>query len=402
MSKHHDSMIEAISALMNQQPFFAVLLANLMKVSADDTIPTAATDGINILYNPKWFGKLTVRERVFVLAHEVMHAILMHAPRAKSWADRAVGPDFKPWSYTRWNKACDYIINQLLTTDKIGDMPHGGLRDHHIATGNDIADEIYPKIPDDEDDPNESNQPGGAHGGFDVHMPAPVGSQPVSEEELKAAVSSAANAARAQGKMPAGMERIIGEIMEPKKDWRELLRSYLTHELGNDAYTMRRLNKRMLRMFPSHPLIMPGMAGFSSSTVVIQCDTSGSVSYGPGSEGQAFINEMAGILTDGNPQYTYLLWVDAEVAGVDELPQGTPAAELMNLTPKGGGGTDMGVGFDWIIENGVDQTDGGIVHVILTDGYTPWPKWEPNWPVIVLCTTEQAGPAWANNIQLEM
>jgi predicted metal-dependent peptidase len=397
--KQHDSMIEAISALMNQQPFFAVLLANLMKVKPDETVQTAATDGVWILYNPKWFGKLTVKERVFVLAHEVMHCILQHIPRAKAWADRAVGPDFKVFSYKRWNKAGDYIINQLLTADKIGDMPHGGLRDHHIATGNDIVDEVYPKIPEDDEDKKGGGQPGGDHGGFGTHLPAPLDdSSQLSDQELKAAVSSAANAAKAQGKMPAGLERLVGEIMEPTKNWKELLRSELLQELGTDAYTMRRLNKRMLRMFPSHPLILPGTAGYSSSTVVVQIDTSGSIGQ---EEIAAFMGEVSGILTDGNPMGTIVLWVDAKVAGVDELPQGTPASELTNLKPKGGGGTDMCKGFDWIHENGIDQLPDGIVHVILTDGYTPWPNYSPGWPVIVLSSTDQKAPDWASTIHFD-
>ena len=53
-----------------------------------------------------------------------------------------------------------------------------------------------------------------------------------------------------------------------------------------------------------------------------------------------------------------------------------------------GGGTDMGAGIVWLNENGVEPD----VCVVLTDGYTPWPARAPDFPLAVLCTTDQQIP----------
>ena len=33
-----------------------------------------------------------------------------------------------------------------------------------------------------------------------------------------------------------------------------------------------------------------------------------------------------------------------------------------------------------------------IVCILITDGYTPWPKRDPDYPLIILCTTDQQCP----------
>ncbi len=44
-----------------------------------DQVPTCATDDKLLFINPEFFFKLTMDERIFVLCHEVAHAMFGHA-----------------------------------------------------------------------------------------------------------------------------------------------------------------------------------------------------------------------------------------------------------------------------------------------------------------------------------
>jgi predicted metal-dependent peptidase len=94
-------------------------------------IKTAATDGETIYYSPKFFAKLSDDEKVFVYAHEVMHAAFNHILRS---GDR----DKK-----LWNRATDAVINQMLISEGLP-IVQGGV---DIAEAiNHSAEEMYEKL----------------------------------------------------------------------------------------------------------------------------------------------------------------------------------------------------------------------------------------------------------------
>src|SRR5690606_23983989 len=110
----HSKLAKARASLIIDHPFFASILLP-MPISEDKTIPTMATDGETIRYNPEWTDSLTLDETTFVLAHETLHCVFDHMGRR---GERTPN---------RWNQAADYIINELLIKDRIGSMPAGGL-----------------------------------------------------------------------------------------------------------------------------------------------------------------------------------------------------------------------------------------------------------------------------------
>ena len=84
---------------------------------------------------------------------------------------------------------------------------------------------------------------GPAGKGFDEHLP-PGTSQGKDAGEADAGrndvewatqVTAAANAARAQGKLPAGLERILGEILEPKVDWKDKIVALFARKVGSGS-----------------------------------------------------------------------------------------------------------------------------------------------------------------------
>lgn len=58
--------------LLRKMPFYGDVLMHLVFVE-DKRVPTAATDGKTIWYNPDFLSRMKPGERNFVLMHEVFH-----------------------------------------------------------------------------------------------------------------------------------------------------------------------------------------------------------------------------------------------------------------------------------------------------------------------------------------
>ncbi len=71
---------------------------------------TAATDGKNIYVDPNYFASLSENDRLFIIAHEIMHIKFMHMLRVKDKSGNMRDLDV-------WNIATDAIINANLERD---------------------------------------------------------------------------------------------------------------------------------------------------------------------------------------------------------------------------------------------------------------------------------------------
>ena len=89
------------TALLLDHPFFGSLLFRLRSEECR-SIPTMATNGVVLRYNPAFVDTLNAATLAGVLAHEVMHPALQHHMR-RSKRDAV-----------RWNEACNFAINPLL------------------------------------------------------------------------------------------------------------------------------------------------------------------------------------------------------------------------------------------------------------------------------------------------
>ena len=71
---------------------------------------TAATDGKNVYVDPNYFESLSEDDRLFLIAHEIMHIKFMHMFRLKD-------KDGKKRDLYLWNIVTDAIINANLERD---------------------------------------------------------------------------------------------------------------------------------------------------------------------------------------------------------------------------------------------------------------------------------------------
>lgn len=318
--KTEDKILAAQTSLLWDHPFFGVLMLQLKKVQVDDPkkVDTMATDGRHLFYHPPFVDELKKDELVFVLAHEVMHNALEHHIRRQS---RKPG---------RWNDACDYAINGELVECKVGKMPERGLLEARFTGLS--AEEIY-RILDDENNGDDSAEGQGDTGGCGGTMDGCAQHDEAAKAELRAEMQTqirqaamTAKAAQA-GKLPAGVQRIIDELLMPKVDWRAVLRRFIDESSTRD-FSWAKPNRRLLPL----GLVTPGTIADGVSHIVIAVDTSGSIDDEILCD---FAAEINGAFGEGAVDRLTVIYADATVNHVEEFETGD---ELV-LHPKGGGGT---------------------------------------------------------------
>ena len=371
--------IETRSALLWKCPAFTHILFSMLNPTRGELaavfttdVPIAATDGSNLILNPEPFFALPLEERVFIVAHEIMHAILNHCgvtlPMRRSGNVKFSDGKQLPYDADQMNIAMDYVINDMLVHDKIGKFPSiGGCHDPKIATKDNNFLDTYRKIYD----PN-----GGGGKSFDMLLdPGAVGgqdptqaSQNRSQAAWDTAVAAALASAKMQGKLPSNLERLLSEIVDPTVPWQDHIRSFFARKVGSGGYDWRKPDRQLIL----RDIYAPRRSGHGCGTVVVAIDTSGSIGQ---RELNAFFGEMRGILDDVRPQRLYVIWCDAKVHKVDELED---SSEINSLKPAGGGGTAFEPVFDYVWDN--DLNPEALVY--LTDGLGSFPKSPPSYPVI--------------------
>jgi len=106
-----DKVIVARVGLLLRHPFFGNMATRLKIEACDDWCPTAATDGRHLYFNTQFFNELNNKEIEFVIAHEILHCVFDHLTRRE---------DRNPMLF---NISADYIVNNLLVRDRIGEKP---------------------------------------------------------------------------------------------------------------------------------------------------------------------------------------------------------------------------------------------------------------------------------------
>ena len=338
-----DKLTKARAKLIMGHPFWASLVCNTPLIE-DATInpPTMCTNGKWIKWSPDFVEKLTVDEVLFVLAHEVGHAMFAHMFRRR---------DRHP---VVWNIAGDYIINQVLTADNVGTMPQGGLLDAATVQGgggttDGVYDLIYQELeqqgafkgkgslPDQFDNCED-------HGGSEAEKAQ-------AEAEMKIAVQQAANAAKMCGKLGGALERFVSEALRPKVDWKAVLRRFVSMRAK-----VERSYSRPKRRFLAEDIYLPSLGGERLGEIIVAVDCSGSISS---KEIDAFAAELKAIKEDCKPEKLTVIYFHHEISKVDTFEEND---ELV-IKPNGSGGTDFAPIFSYISEQGLEP----VAIVVLTD-----------------------------------
>lgn len=379
--------IETRTAVMWRCPAFTHILFTMLCRKGDDLaalftkdVPIAATDGSNLILNPDTFFEMPLDERVFVVAHEILHCILNHCVlnhyMSRTMTVRYTDGSSLPLEHQMMNVAMDLVVNDTLIHDRIGSFPKMGVHDPSIADRNTSYLDAYRKLW--QENGNKGYGPGQVPG-FDVILAPGSGqgqdpSQAASERSQTAwntAVAAAIASAKLQGKLPGGLARLLSEVVDPQVTWQDHIRAFFARKVGGGGYDWRKPDRRLITRSP-RAIVAPQRSGNGCDTIVVGIDTSGSI-------GQrildTFFGELKGIIADLQPERVYVVWCDAAVHKADEC---TDVEDVGGLKPAGGGGTDFRPVFDWIEKEGIRPD----CLVYMTDGLGAFPAEEPRYPTL--------------------
>ena len=367
-----DRIIVARVGLLLRHPFFGNMATRLIVKNCDDWCPTAATDGRHLYYNTQFFNAMSNKEIEFVIAHEILHCVFDHITRRE---------DRIPILH---NIACDYIVNNTLVRDRIGEMVkivkcyqdfkyEGWMSEavyddlfkqaeengqEYLKQLGDLLDEHvdWEKEPEGKDNKKAKGKDGKGEG-------RPTYSKEELKkirDEIKENMISSAQAAGA-GNTPAEVQRIIKELTEPKMNWRELLRQQIQSTIRND-YTFSRPSRKGWHT----GAILPGMNFMDTIDVAIGIDMSGSIGD---SQAKVFLSEVKGIM-DEYKDYNIKLWCfDTAVYNEADFT-GDGGENLLEYDVQGGGGTDFDCNWEYMKQNDIQPKK----FIMFTDGY-PFGSW---------------------------
>lgn len=381
-------------ALGSKAPYFAPGLWALRLVESE-AVPTMAVDeGWRLYVNPSFADRLSERELVGVLWHELEHLLRAHHARA-----REMGVDRR--THRLWNLATDAAVNDgaqelgftlpegVIYPERLGLEP-GGLEEAYYRALLERAEEELSR--------GEGDGPGGEgpegegegaspppdaaawdHGsGADGlerpwELPRDHAEHPavgeVQAAQLREEVARRVlEHHRSRGTLPAGIVRWAEGVVNPVVPWQRVLRSLvrqgLRQVLGRTRASYERPHRRQAAF---GRVLMPGSYDVRPRVAVV-IDTSGSVSERMLAQALA---EVDALLSRVGAE-VWALAVDAAAA------QAQKVRRARDIELVGGGGTDMRVG----IEAALELRPKVDLVVVLTDGLTPWPAEAPRVPVV--------------------
>jgi predicted metal-dependent peptidase len=304
------------------------------KVSVDDEVPTACTNGLDVRYGRAFVDRLNDKQLAFLILHENMH---------KAYRHLVVWEKLNKKNPMLANMACDYVINLQIRdydpnqydtempTDEDGEVL--GLIDEQYR-GMD-AHQVFLLL-EKEEQGGGGGGGGGEPKGFDDHDWD--GAKELSKEEQEQVAKEIEQALRQGsilvGKMGGNVDRNISEMLTPKIDWKEALREFVkSMTQGKDQSSWRRLHKRYL----AADIIMPSSYSEKVGGITIAIDTSGSIGT---EELSQFLSEVKSICEEVSPEVIDLLYWDTHVAARETYTENELAGLVESTKPAGGGGTE--------------------------------------------------------------
>lgn len=354
---------KAMIALMANPRYEAlsgVFMIGTKTVTDDPKLPTAATNGKDVIFNRGFVDQINDAQlRAVILHEEEGHKLHRHLT-VWDWM-------FKEDAQLA-NFACDYYVNLVI---------HDANKDDGFATIMDdwLFDErfrgmscgaIYNKLKQEGGVKSLQNKWGGnPQQTADEHRWEEA--QSVSEEDKQSLAQDIEEALR-QGvlasKKSTGGDRRFDALLAPQVDWREALREFISSTCkGSDYSTYARPNRRLM----SQGIIMPTGVSEQVEELVVAVDTSGSIS---GGVLNAFLSEVVGIAKVVSPSKIRLLYWGSSVVGDEEYAP-NDFDNLPNTTkPVGGGGTDVTCVTSYMQDKQIRPQ----AAVVLTDGHL-WGGW---------------------------
>ncbi len=437
------SMEQDRQKLLTRQPFIGLILMNLELVPVPgNSLRTTCTDGRRIMMSLSFYAKLDLEERLFVMAHEAWHCVLMHGVRCQTRNQHL------------FNIAADLEIHFVLQKER---MKEPFVLPHDSAWDGLSAEEIYEKLghkpprkqkggnsPSNDGHKNPGKESEHIKGqengeGFDVHSFPGGGEQPHKdtekgkgkgdneEEKGKGGNTSSDNGEtaasdnsagessisetpawdkqsvewmrriviqatqimeRTQGHLPAHIQGIIKKLRRPELPWRDLLRQFVTSCYGG--------SRRWLppeRRYVSRRLYLPSYRD-NRMNAVMAIDTSGSTT----GDLPQFFAELSSLLNSFGKYDLTVIQCDCDIQHVETFSEAKHFPRNYQWESFGHGGTSFVPPFNYVREQRLKPD----IFIYLTDGYGNAPETKPRYPVLWVLTQDGRTPApWGRCIKLK-
>jgi predicted metal-dependent peptidase len=275
-----------------------------------------------------------------------------------------------------WNIACDHVVNALILDSGLK-LPDGAIPPIRGKTAEEVYEGLLQKQKQQQQqsgqgqgDPSKDQQQGQDWGEVRDQKGEDGGELSDSEKaeaerDANILIQQAATAAKRAGKLPAGMDKIIEQVLEPKVDWRDVLQRFIGERARSD-YSWQRPNPRYF----NRGIVLPSLDSYGIGKVVLAGDTSGSMT----SILPRVFSEIIAALEVYEEQHTQgitVLWCDTHLT--EQVVN-----DISDLKPVGGGGTDFAPVFRAV---NARHNDAKAV-VYITDGECSSFGEEPSCPVL--------------------
>lgn len=367
--------------IVKENAFFGRLLLHLPLAFAD--CETACTDGVKLIFDPKFAKRLSDRELKFVMLHEVYHCVLEHCARKEGYI---------PVIY---NIACDIVVNSfIMDMWRVKEMRLDNSKVIHLAPdgreGREYtAEEVYNMLMN--SDPRDIADQRFFQ--LDRHdMWGESNSQSLSDM-WRARIREAAKVCGSVG-VPLELKRYVDNIKHFSKcNWKQLLHDFIQRDRADYSFTAP--DRRY-----SGDIIMPSFLECEDGNKIekLWClvDTSGSVSDDAVASA---LSEIVGAVNQIGNMSGWISFFDMDVSEPVEFES---AEDVLLSEPIGYGGTSFKAIFDSLDE--YFEAEKPSVMVILTDGFAPFPDADTarGIPVIwVMIDTEVDAP-WGECVHVSM
>lgn len=372
-----DPLTAAIIELFTTERFYAELILRMDR-EISKRVPTAGVsirNNIHLVVNPDFFSSISERERVAVLIHECGHILNDHIPRFKVLSpevfDETGQKLLRPNTFKVMNVAADLSLNC-----NIQNIPKGGQMPSAYGLENGETFEWYFEELKKNPDAQKLME-------YDDHgtWHESEGDPDEIREKIKGLVKSAADSARAAGKMTASDELLVERLLYKPRDWKADMRRFAANQTEVKVDSSRRKRNRR------YGIKVPGIIKTETLHLGVAIDTSGSMSDEAINQAMAEIGNMA--------KYATITVAEAD----SEIKQSYQFDPKKQYSVKGRGGTAYQPAFAFFNNLKVD----GVIYIGDMDCGDESDLVKPRYPVLWVIIGPQDPPVkWGSRTRIDI
>ena len=339
-------LLKAKIELMTRSVFISTISLSVKHIITND-VPTAATSGTKIFYNPEFIAKQSVQQLAGLVAHECWHIAFQHISRRGN-RDPII-----------YNCAGDYVINLMLT--KAGmQIPAVGLLDTKYEGMS--TEQVYDSLIEE----NKKFDPTTLMLDIQGNGEETEGDNSEIIDVLVRASTQSKLSGEKAGAIPGEILRVIDELINPKMPWPVLLNRFLDQRT-KEEYSWARRNRR-------HEVYLPSLHSYGLGHLTWGLDLSGSISK---EQMQEMLSEIQGVRDTMCPEKMTIIGFDTRITEIYEIDAHT---DILSLEFTAGGGTRLTPLLEYVTEHPTQAL------VCFTDLYAEQHLEEVDYPVMWICT----------------